>query len=141
MGGRQADLRTLASGFLDLAVAASAPPPEPPKPAPAPPVQAPQSNPNRIYSMADKDVIAPTVIRQEMPRLTPAMTSQANDHGVVEIVIDEQGRVTGVTIRQGVHPMYDQQLMSAARDWRYQPASLAGRPVKYRKAIQINVSR
>jgi len=32
MGGREADLRQLAAGFLDLAVAASAPPPEPAKP-------------------------------------------------------------------------------------------------------------
>jgi TonB family protein len=142
MGGRQADLRTLASGFLDLAVAASAPPPDPPKPAPAPAVPpAPQPNPNRIYSMVDKDVTPPVIIRQEMPRLTPAMTVHANDRGIVEVVIDEQGRVSGVTIRQSVHPLYDQELMAAARDWRYQPASIAGRAVKYRKSIQINVNR
>jgi TonB family protein len=142
MGGRQADLRTLASGFLDLAVAAAAPPPEPPKPAPAPAVApAPQPNPNRIYSMLDRDVTPPVIIRQEMPRLTPAMTVHANDRGIVEVVIDEQGRVSGVTIRQPVHPLYDQELMAAARDWRYQPAQIAGRPVKYRKSIQINVNR
>ena len=46
MGGREADLRTLASGFLDLAVAASAPPPEAPKPtAPASAPAAPASVP------------------------------------------------------------------------------------------------
>src|SRR4029079_6580012 len=40
MGGRQGDLRTLASGFVDLASAAAAPPPEPKQadlPAPAAP--------------------------------------------------------------------------------------------------------
>src|SRR5262249_56606136 len=49
MGGKQSDLRTLAAGFYDLAVAAT-PTPEPPKPAgaapasaaPAPPLTAPQ---------------------------------------------------------------------------------------------------
>jgi TonB family protein len=142
MAGRQADLRTLAAGFLDLSVAASTPPPEAPKPQPSvvAPV-APQPNPNRVYSMGDKDVTAPVVIRQEMPRLMPAMTAQANDHGIVEVLIDEQGRVASVSIRQPVHPMYDSLLLTAARGWRYQPATLAGQPVKYRKAIQINVSR
>jgi len=31
--------------------------------------------------------------------------------------------------------------MTAAREWRYQPATLGGKPVKYRKMIQINISR
>lgn len=143
MGGKLPDLRTLAGGFMDLAVAASAPPPEPPKPQvvvpPPPPV--PQADPNRIYTMLDKEVLGPVVVHQEMPRLTPAMKAQAKERGVVEIVIDEQGRVTNVAVREGVHPMFDAALLSAARDWKYQPATYNGKPVRYRKMIQINVSR
>jgi TonB family protein len=147
MGGRQADLRTLSSGFLDLAVAAMTPPPDPPKsaapaPTPAPmPPPAPKLDPLHVYGMQDKDVTAPVIIRQDMPRLAPPMIQQASDRGVVEIVINEQGKVEAVTIRRSVHPMYDSQLLQAARDWRYQPAMLNGAPVKYRKMIQINVSR
>jgi hypothetical protein len=65
MAGRQGDLRTLASGFLDLAIAAT-PPPEPPKPAPvaAPePPPPPKPDPNRIYTAEDADVTPPTVLR------------------------------------------------------------------------------
>jgi TonB family protein len=145
MGGRQGDLRTLAAGFLDLAVAATAPPPEPPKPtAPAPPAgppPPPQPEPQKVYTMYDRDVTGPVIIRQDMPRLSPAMTAQASDKGVVEIVINEVGRVEAVAVRQSVHPMYDTQLISAAREWRYQPALFHGQPVRYRKLIQINVSR
>ena len=145
MGGHQADLRTLSSGFLDLAVAAMAPPPEPvkpaaPAPAPAPP-PAPKPDPLHVYSMGDKDVISPVVIRQDMPRMTPLMNQQASNKGVVEVVINEQGRVEAATIRQSVQPMYDTQLLMAAKDWRYQPATANGAPVKYRKMIQINVTR
>lgn len=143
MGGKLADLRTLVSGFLDLSVAASTPPPEPPKPhvaAPAPP-PVPQADANRIYTMGDKDVIAPVAIRQDMPRLTPVMKLQARERGVVEVVIDEQGRVTFVTVRESVHPMFDSELLTMGREWRYQPATLQGKPVRYRKMIQINVSR
>ena len=149
MGGRQADLRTLASGFLDLAAAATAPPPELPKPvaaAPAPvapPQPAPRDRPDpaKIYTMYDQGVTAPVIVRQDMPRLTPMMTQQATDRGVIEVIINEQGRVEAATIRQSVQPMYDSQLLSAAKDWRYQPAIANGQPVKYRKMIQINVSR
>jgi TonB family protein len=144
MGGRLADLRTLASGFTDLAAAAAAPPPAPkaePKAAmPAPPA-APQPEPNRIYTMLDADVLMPRVIRQDMPTLSQTVKAQARDRGIIEVVIDEQGRVSFAAIRSSVHPMYDASLLTAAREWRYQPASLAGKPVKYRKMIQINVSR
>ena len=143
MGGKLADLRTLSAGFLDLAIAASAPPPAPPKPAatPAPAPVAPQPDPNRIYTMSDVDVTAPVIVRQEMPRLTPSMKSQAKERGVIEVVIDELGRVAYAAIRTSVHPMFDAELLSAARDWKYQPATMSGKPVRYRKMIQINISR
>jgi TonB family protein len=144
MGGKLTDLRTLVNGFLDLSVAAMAPPPEAPRPAPAavpPPPVVPQPDPNRIYTMADKNVTAPVVVRQHMPQLTPAMKLQARARGVVEIVIDEQGRVTNVTVRESVHPSFDSELLMAGREWRYQPATLGGKPVRYRKMIQINVTR
>jgi len=144
MGGKLTDLRTVASGFLDLAVTASTPPPEPPKPvvvAPPPVPAAPQPDPKRVYTMLDKTVMPPVVIRQEMPRLSANIKTLAKDRGVVEVVIDEQGRVTGATIRESIHPLFDSELLSAAKDWRYQPATFATQPVRYRKMIQINVSR
>jgi TonB family protein len=146
MGGREADLRTVASGFLDLAVAATAPPPEAPKPvAPAPVAApapaAPKADPLRIYNIADKDVTPPVILRQDMPSLTQILKQQASDRGVVEVVIDQLGRVEAVTVRQSVHPRYDAQLLAAAQNWRYSPATWNGQPVKYRKLIQINVSK
>jgi TonB family protein len=76
-----------------------------------------------------------------MPNLTQSMKAQARDRGIIEVVIDEQGRVSFAAVRSSVHPMYDASLLAAARDWRYQPATFAGKPVKYRKMIQINVNR
>jgi protein TonB len=142
MGGRLTDLKTLASGFLDLAVVASAPKPEPPKPAAAapPPPPAATADPNRIYTMVDKEVVPPVVVRQDVPRLAPAMKAQAKARGVIEVVIDEQGRVTALAIRESIHPMFDSELMARGREWRYQPAKLDGQPVKYRKMIQLNIS-
>lgn len=140
MGGRLADLRVLAAGFLDLAVAATPPPPAP-KPEPPPPPPAPKADPRRIYTAEDRDVTPPVPLRQEMPRLPQTLGAQVRDHGIVEIVIDEQGRVASVAMRQSVHPIYDNLVVTAAREWRYQAATFAGTPVKFRKMIQINISR
>jgi TonB family protein len=142
MNGRLADLRTLASGFMDLANAAAAPPPEPPKVAPPPAAPPPPSpDPNKVYSAQDAGVVAPAILRQHVPTVPANITAQVRDQGRVEIVIDEEGRVTAVTIRQPMHPFYDQLVLSAAREWRYKPATFKGVPVKYRKTIGITVSR
>ena len=57
------------------------------------------------------------------------------------MTIDEQGRVISATIRLALHPIYDSQILLAAKEWRYQPATLNGRPVKFRKIIQITVTK
>jgi TonB family protein len=69
------------------------------------------------------------------------MKSQARSRGIIELVIDEQGRPSSISVRESIQPMYDAELMKAARDWRYQPATLRGKPVKYRKLIQLNINR
>jgi hypothetical protein len=144
MNGKQADMRTLAKGFLDLASAAAAPPPEPKKADPPPP--APVAGPappraEKVWSPDDPGVVAPVALRQDVPRVPLNIAAVARDRGLLEIVIDEQGRVMSMTIRMSVHPIYDPLLLSSARDWRYKPATVNGVPVKFRKVIQITVDR
>jgi hypothetical protein len=143
MGGRLSDLRTLTKGFVDLSLAAAAPPPELPKPQPAAPPApvVPQPDPRRIYTIEDHDVTPPVPLRQDVPRPTPVLMRLAQERGIIEIVIDEQGRVISLAMRQPMHPQYDAMLLGAARDWKYQPATFQGKPVKYRKLIQINLTR
>jgi TonB family protein len=144
MAGRLSDLRVLSSGFLDLSAAASAPPPEPKKDpvvAPPPVVSDVTTDLNRIYTSDDRNVTPPVALRQELPRVPPAIARQARARGVLELVIDELGRVIAMTMRESVHPMYDSLVLNAAKDWRYQPATLHGRPVRFRKMIQVNVQR
>lgn len=146
MGGRLPDLRTLASGFVDLATAAAAPPPEPKKADPPtvaapPPATPPAAREPHIWSPDEAGVIAPVIIRQDVPRVPSTISSLARERGLLEVVIDEQGRVINVALRIGLHPMYDQQLVAAAREWRYRPATVDGSPVKYRKMIQVTVDK
>lgn len=152
MGGRLADLRVLVEGFLDLSTAAAAPPPAPQsaEPAPASPPPAPPAAPapatpevqsDRVFGAEDNGVVPPVAIKQEVPRLPSTIASQTRERGLMEIVIDEQGRVTHIELRGRMHPVFDSQLIAAAKDWRYRPATFKGRAVKYRKLVQINITK
>jgi TonB family protein len=156
MGGRLGDLRVLVTGFIDLTAAAAAPAPKPAakaeEPAPAPPPPSPSSvaaatpasshaSAPRIFGGDDQNVKAPVIIKQEVPRVPTSVTASTRNRGLLEVVIDEQGRVTSATVRISMHPVYDALLLTAAREWKYQPATLGGKPVKFRKMIQISISR
>jgi len=154
MGGKLPDLRILVAGFVDLSAAAAAPaaaPPAAPEPRPEPPPPVPtsaaaatqQSTPpgQRVYSADEPGIVLPVPIKQEVPQVPAQVLSQTRERGLLEIVIDEQGRVTGLNLRITLHPIYDTLLMAAARDWKYQPATLNGRPVKFRKMMQITVAK
>lgn len=143
MKGQQADLRVLASGFLDLSLAAAAPPPAPKREAAPPPPAASAAVPpaDRVYTADDPGVTPAVAIKQDMPRVPASISTQVRDRGVIEIVVDELGRVIVVAIRASLHPMYDNLLLSSAREWRYQPATFAGTPVKFRKLIQVSLAK
>jgi hypothetical protein len=146
IGSRSGDLRTLAAGFVDLAAAAAAPPPEPRRADPAPPAPAPMAEPivpkpAHVWTGEEPGVTPPVAMRQDVPRVPTTISPQARERGLLEVVIDEQGRVSGLTIRLSIHPMYDPMLIAAAKDWRYKPAMVAGAPVKFRKLIQVSVER
>ena len=143
MNGRMGDLRVLVSGFLDLSARAAAPPPDL-KPS-APPAPAPVSSvrpiPGRVYQAEDEGVTVAVPIKQEVPRVPNPITAQARDRGLLELVVDEHGRVVSVMVRMSVHPLYDTQLVAAARDWKYLPATVGGQAVKFRKMVQITVNK
>lgn len=140
-----ADLKMLAEGFSKLTqqqitverAAASAV--EKPAPAPAPVVEAPPAEAVRIFSSADTDVRPPIAIEQTIPQWVPPTGTLRYQEfsGVLEITVDESGSVTAATMAQRVNVIYDQMLMSAAKRWRYHPALRDGKPVAYRKLINI----
>lgn len=148
MNGRLSDLRVLATGFLDLAAAAAAPPPEPAKEVAAPaaaPAPTPKGPPApvvpQVYGGEEPGIVGPVVVRQQFPAVPSSIAGMTKDRGILEVIIDEQGRVISLTLRVGIHPVYDTMLVGAARDWKYKPATLNGTPVRFRKMIQIQLPR
>lgn len=137
------DLRGLAVGFRDLSASAARPAPLPATPAPVAVIASQQAvvvpAKNRVYTTGDLNVLPPVVVRQTLPPF-PANAIAAQP-GVLDVLIDESGRVEAVSLREPVSPVYDAALLEAARQWTYKPATFQGVPVKYRKMLQIAVKR
>ena len=161
------DLRTLATGFRDLAKAApkpAEPPPAPPaagsgangssstaagKPAstpagkPATPsatAAAPDGEPT--FGPRDSDVSRPIAVKRTMPEWRPtSVESMLEFRGSIELLISADGKVLSAAITDSVHPQYDQQLKQAALAWTFKPATKGGKPVRYRYAMDIQLKK
>ncbi|MEZ5318520.1 MAG: hypothetical protein R2752_14055 [Vicinamibacterales bacterium] len=145
MAGAEAnDLKLLTDGFLTLANAAVADAKkkaEAEAATPEPPAAVPGTTGPRIYTEADTDVKAPVPIERELPPLVPppGVSPAQTYRGVLELLIDEQGRVQFAAVRQPIAPFYDQILLDAAKHWTFHPATQYDRPVPYRLFMAINL--
>jgi outer membrane biosynthesis protein TonB len=84
-------------------------------------------------------VMPPVMVRQDIPQYPGRVAFDRT--GVLEVVIDINGAVESATMLEGVEALYNRLLLAAAKNWMYQPARLDGAPVKYRKRIQITLTR
>jgi TonB family protein len=138
-----ADQRLLADGFARLAQVAAAPPPPPtvpePEPAPLPEVPAaPAIDYDAVFDGATTSIVAPVTLRQDLPRWNHPSLPIPRHSGSLEVVISAEGVVERATLRHSVAAFYDRQVLDAVKNWRYEPASLDGRPVRFRKLIRIS---
>jgi tetratricopeptide (TPR) repeat protein len=164
-----ADLRTLASGFLDLIRAQTAMPAAPPAPAAATNSQTPAASqapaavpppaaaataaprpgtpagtaaaPESAPATAAPVISRPTPISQPIPVWRPPDPSWRNRElrGSMLLSIDATGRVTAVEMEQSIYPGYDRLLIEAARTWRYTPAIRDGKPTTSQLIVPILV--
>ena len=131
-----ADLRLLAEDFLRLAETGGAPPTD---------VRTPLMSISRVavtkgpvYTILDRGVIAPVEISRPLPIWdAPRGTQPGLYQGLVEIIIDEAGRVESATIRRSISAAFDAELLASTDKWRFQPATRNGQPVKYRRSYEV----
>jgi TonB family protein len=138
------DLKVLAGGFSDLAQRSIAPPKPSPAPESAPPKATPASNATVAPTppATSSEISPPIVIAQQVPEYPPRLTAlavSAQMDGVVEVTIGADGLVKSVTVVKGIHPLYDELLIAAAKQWRYLPAMQNGRPVEFVKRLTVLV--
>jgi hypothetical protein len=132
------DLRTLASGFLDLMDTAA--------PSPAPSVnvvpQAPLAGASEVPAQPDRiagnnGLLPPTPVTQSMPKWQPrdAVTAQRRYAGSIRVRIGTDGHVVSAVMEVPTDPNYDKQLVEAAKSWTYKPATRNGEPVEVEKVV------
>ena len=139
------DLAVVAAAFRDLsaarelaAAAASAAAP------------APSARDNSPVESAAGKPLEPAVFRDGAPNLVPpAIVSQTlpPSHlaerrlwtGAIEVLIDETGKVLSARMAMPVQPTYDKQLLQAALNWKYRPATKDGMPARYIKVINVRL--
>ena len=121
----QSDLSALAAGFTELSRRSLAErPPRTAEPSPA------------------VNVVPPVTLYQNLPAWPKErVLNQQQLSGVLEVVVTARGDVGAVTLIKSIDPLYDVLLVSAARQWKYRPATRDGKPVAHVKRLAINVGR
>jgi TonB family protein len=134
------DLRTLASGFLDLLDGAAAPAPKAvaAAPPPAAPVAVAPSTPAAPIA-AQVQTEPPVPLSQAMPKwVAPDRVSTLRTfHGAIRVRIGADGHVVDASITTPTHPDYDKLLLEAARSWVYKPATRNGEPTQVEKIVDF----
>jgi len=105
--------------------------------------QAPQRAPQRRspVQMAQQTARAPEERRvastRPVPQYQPIPRLRANGSARLTLQIGADGRVDGVNVDRGIGP-YTSQLVSAAKSWRFKPATVNGSPVSAPYTVDIS---
>jgi hypothetical protein len=141
------DLTTVAAAFRDLSVArdaaaAAAKPATPPtarensSPAGESTALAKPPEPP-VYRDGEPNFVAAVAINQALPQAH--LAERRLWTGAIEVLIDETGKVLSARMAMPVQPTYDRQLIQAALNWKYRPATKNGKPARYIKIINVRL--
>lgn len=88
----------------------------------------------------DDQISPPKLVRKVKPRYpTGARQFRARGTLVVEVRVDEAGRVAHPRVLvRNPHPGLTYSTLQAIRKWRFEPATLKGRPVKVRYDVTVH---
>jgi TonB family protein len=113
----------------------------PETPAPDPAVAPEPSAEPTAPPVGSTDIVPPVAIAQAIPRASDATVPLGGPQTILlDIVIDETGRVERAQVRRSVNRLYEAELVAATRGWRYTPATQGGRPVKYERTLEVTLN-
>ena len=92
--------------------------------------------PHGVYSAANPDVVPPAIVRAQMPEV-PIGGLPIEPRGALELTIGEDGQVTNARLVPESNRYQDRMMVSAAKTWRFTPATRDGQPVRYRLQMPI----
>ena len=89
-----------------------------------------------IYSKSDSEVTPPQQVYPALPAELPAAVMK-RALTVVDLVIAPDGLVERVHLRTPPRDIHEFMLLSAAKAWRFEPALLDGRPVRFLHSVAL----
>lgn len=92
----------------------------------------------RIYADSDPDVVPPLPLGRQLPAVIPAGISP-DLVGQLELLIGLGGEVEVVRLHTPLNRYHERMIVSAAKAWRYQPATKGGRAVRFRLFQSVNL--
>ncbi len=140
------DLAVVAAAFRDLsaarelaAAAASAAPAAPPARDNSSPAESAAARPPEpaVYRDGASNLVPPAIVSQTLP--PSHLAERRLWTGAIEVLIDETGKVLSARMTMPVQPTYDRQLLQAALNWKYRPATKDGTPARYIKVINVRL--
>ena len=104
-------------------------------PKPAPPVEQPKPKPPEVTRgqlvTLGPDVIPPKPVHKVYAKYPESAKAKKLEGTVrLNVLVDETGRVLDVKVTKSAHPMLDDAVMAAYRQWTFAPATKQGVPVK-----------
>jgi len=94
------------------------------------------SGSNKVYSRSDASVTPPRQVYSAMPA-RPSSGKRQEDLTVLDLVIGANGQVEHVRLRTPPRDVHEFMLVSAAKAWWFDPATVDGRPVRFQLSVAI----
>ena len=91
---------------------------------------------DKIYSRSDASVTPPRQVYPALPA-RPSPGKRPENLTVVDLVVGADGQVEHVRLRTTPRDVHEFMLVSAAKAWRFEPATVDGRPVRFRHSVAI----
>jgi hypothetical protein len=90
---------------------------------------------DRIYSQSDSQVMVPVSVYPKLPNEPPG--PRVAGRTLLELTIAADGLVERVRMLSAPRNIHEFMLVSAAKAWRFEPARLDGRPVRFRQTLAL----
>lgn len=93
---------------------------------------------DRVYKV-DEGVTPPRLIH----KVEPAYTEEARDAKiegtvVLKVEITKEGRAENIVLKKSLDPGLDLNAIEALRQWRFEPGTIDGRPVRVLATVEVN---
>ena len=89
-----------------------------------------------VFDKGDPDVIPPQSVYPKLPTDPPG--PEARGRTVLELLISADGSVERVRLRTPPRNVHEFMMVSAAKAWRFDPATVHGRPVRFLYNVAIS---